>query len=234
MPCPPHCAPLVPWPALGRAAQGSRLVLLTQLRGCALGARGVRRPTRAARFLVRVWGNLTREPLKMEHARQAAQWTCGAAHDFAVGRRPSSPSSSSRGAKAGGDADDALCPADPACFAPACSPCPSPTGSAPRDTAASWCESASSSRVSDFHHWTKASLCVRFRFDWTKASLCVRFEARGWPRHFCCRGLRAAPGPAAMPAPCLDMRGVQVGTAAERMRRPRTGARRPTTCVLSV
>jgi hypothetical protein len=162
MPCPPHCAPLVPWPALGRAAQGSRLVLLTQLRGCALGARGVRRPTRAARFLVRVWGNLTREPLKMEHARQAAQWTCGAAHDFAVGRRPSSPSSSSRGAKAGGDADDALCPADPACFAPACSPCPSPTGSAPRDTAASWCESASSSRVSDFHHWTKASLCVRF------------------------------------------------------------------------
>ena len=158
MPCPPHCAPLVPWPALGRAAQGSRLVLLTQLRGCALGARGVRRPTRAARFLVRVWGNLTREPLKMEHARQAAQWTCGAAHDFAGGRRPSSPSSSSRGAKAGGDADHALCPADPACFAPACSPCPSPTGSAPRDTAASWCESASSSRVSDFHHWTKASL----------------------------------------------------------------------------
>jgi hypothetical protein len=53
MPCPPHPMPLVPWQALGRAAEDSRLVLLARLCGGAFGALAVHRPIRAARFLVR-------------------------------------------------------------------------------------------------------------------------------------------------------------------------------------
>ena len=52
MPCPPHPALLVPWPAFGRAADDSRLVLLARMCGGALAHSQCAVP-RAARFLVR-------------------------------------------------------------------------------------------------------------------------------------------------------------------------------------